>query len=39
MTEIKVEGTTGTMTWDASGEPDKAASLVRIVGGVYELYE
>ncbi len=39
MTEITVEGTTGTMTWDASGEPDKAASLVRIVGGVYELYE
>ena len=39
MTEIEVKGTTGTMTWDASGEPNKAASLVKIVGGVYQLYE
>ena len=39
MTKITVEGTTGTMTWDAYGEPNKAASLVRIVSGVYELYE
>ena len=39
MTEIEVVGTTGTMTWDASGEPNKAAKLVRIVSGVYQLYE
>lgn len=39
MTEIKVEGVTGTMTWDVSGEPNKAASLVQIVSGTYKLYE
>lgn len=39
MTEIKVEGVTGTMTWDVSGEPNKAASLVQIVSGAYKLYE
>lgn len=39
MTEITVEGVTGTMTWDASGEPHKAASLVKITSGAYKLYE
>lgn len=39
MTEIEVEGVTGTMTWDASGEPNKAASLVKITSGAYKLYE
>lgn len=39
MTEIEVEGVTGTMTWDAFGEPNKAASLVKITSGAYKLYE
>lgn len=35
MTSIEVEGTTGTMTWDASGEPDKTANAVVITDGTY----
>lgn len=35
MTEIEVEGVTGTMTWDKSGEPDKAAYIVQIKDGKY----
>ncbi len=39
MTEITVVGTTGTMQWDASGEPDKNATAVVIVDGVYVSYD
>ena len=39
MLEIEVVGTTGTMTWDASGEPDKNATAVVIVDGVYVSYD
>lgn len=35
MTEIEVEGVTGTMTWDKSGEPDKTAYIVQIKDGKY----
>ena len=38
MTEIKVEGVTGTMTWSADGEPTKSAQAVVIKNGVYEKY-
>lgn len=38
MTEIKVEGVTGTMTWSADGEPTKSAQAVVIKNGVYEEY-
>lgn len=33
MTEITVDGTTGTMQWDASGAPSKAASVVVLHDG------
>ena len=39
MLEIEVVGTTGTMKWDASGEPDKNATAVVIVDGVYVSYD
>ena len=39
MLEIEVVGTTGTMSWDASGEPDKNATAVVIVDGVYVSYD
>ena len=39
MTEIEVEGVTGTMTWSADGEPTKEAQAVVIKDGAYELYE
>ena len=39
MLEIEVVGTTGTMRWDASGEPDKNATAVVIVDGVYVSYD
>ena len=39
MTEIEVVGTTGTMTWDANGEPDKNASAVVIKDGAYVAYQ
>lgn len=35
MTQIKVDGLTGTMTFDAKGEPNKAAKVVEIKGGKY----
>lgn len=35
MTEITVEGLTGTMTWNAEGEPTKDAKAVKIVNGEY----
>ncbi len=35
MTEITVEGLTGTITWDASGEPTKDPKAVKIVNGAY----
>lgn len=38
MTEITVEGTTGTMTWTADGEPVKSPIAVKIVGGEYVAY-
>ena len=31
MTEIEVAGVTGTMTWDASGEPTKEPKAMKIV--------
>ena len=39
MLEIEVVGTTGTMKWDASGEPDKNATAVVIVDGAYVSYD
>ncbi len=39
MTEIEVEGVTGTMTWTADGEPTKDASAVVITNGVYVAYK
>lgn len=38
MTQITVEGTTGTMTWTADGEPVKSATAVKIVNGQYVAY-
>ena len=35
MTEITVEGLTGTITWTADGEPDKDPKAVVIQDGVY----
>lgn len=37
MTEIQVEGLTGGMTFDASGEPNKAAKVVEVVNGEYQV--
>lgn len=39
MTEIEVVGTTGTIKWDANGEPDKNATAVVIKDGVYVSYD
>ena len=36
MTEITVEGLTGTITWDASGEPNKEPKAVVINNGEYK---
>lgn len=38
MTEITVEGTTGTMTWTADGEPVKLPKPVKIENGQYVAY-
>ena len=38
MTEITVDGVTGTMTWDAEGEPAKSATAVVIKDGAYVAY-
>ncbi len=35
MTKISVKGLTGDMTFNASGEPDKAAKVVEVVNGEY----
>ncbi len=35
ITEIKVEGLTGTITWAATGEPDKEPKAVKIENGAY----
>lgn len=35
MTQITVEGLTGTMTWSADGEPSKEPKAVKIVNGAY----
>ena len=32
---ISVEGLTGTITWSATGEPDKEPKAVKIEGGKY----
>lgn len=38
MTEITIDGLTGAeMTWNASGEPNKAPKAAKIVNGVYEM--
>lgn len=36
MTKITLEGLTGTITWDASGEPSKEPKAVVIVDGAYK---
>ena len=38
MTEITVDGVTGTMTWDVEGEPNKSATAVVIKDGAYVAY-
>lgn len=35
MIEIEVEGLTGTITWEANGEPSKDPKAVKIVNGAY----
>ena len=35
MTQITLEGLTGTITWDAGGEPSKEPKAIKIVNGVY----
>ena len=35
MVEIEVTGVTGTMTWDASGEPTKTPMAMVIKDGAY----
>lgn len=39
MTEITVEGVTGTMTWSKEGEPAKSATAVVIENGKYVAYK
>lgn len=39
MTQITVEGVTGTMQWTADGEPNKEATAVVIKDGAYVTYE
>ena len=39
MTEISLEGLTGTITWTASGEPDKEPKAVKIENGAYTAME
>jgi len=36
MTEITLTGLTGTITWEANGEPDKEPKAVVIENGVYK---
>lgn len=37
MTEIEVDGVTGNMTFTPEGEPNKAAKMIKILGGEYTL--
>lgn len=37
MTQISVDGLTGSMTFDVSGEPNKGAKVVQIVNGEYQI--
>ena len=37
MTEISVDGLTGSMTFDENGEPNKGAKVVQIVNGEYQI--
>lgn len=39
MTEVTVEGLTGTITWTADGEPDKEPRAVVIENGAYKMME
>ena len=39
MTEISLEGLTGTITWTATGEPDKEPKAVKIENGAYTAME
>ena len=39
MTEITVDGVTGTVTFNADGEPEKGAKFVKIVDGAYTAVE
>lgn len=39
MTQITVDGLTGTMTWNADGEPTKEATAVSIQNGAYVAFE
>ena len=39
MTEIKVDGLTGSVTFDKSGEPFKSAKFVTIKNGEYVTYK
>ena len=39
MTEITLEGLTGTITWTATGEPDKEPKAVKIENGAYTAME
>ena len=36
MTQISLQGLTGTITWDASGEPNKEPKAVIITDGAYK---
>lgn len=36
MTNIELEGLTGTITWDETGEPDKEPKAVIIEDGAYK---
>ena len=38
MTQITVDGVTGTMTWDPDGETEKAAKAMIIRNGELRLY-
>lgn len=39
MTEVSVEGLTGTITWNEAGEPDKEPRAVVIADGAYKMME
>ena len=37
MTEIRLQGVTGTITWSADGAPSKEPKVVIIRNGVYQI--